>query len=230
MYAKLDIINHKGAGMMQLRAEQRILFIGDSITDSGRDYDNEYDLGQGFAHIAGSMILGKYPELNLQVLNRGVNGNRLSDLASRWQRDCLDLKPDSVTLLIGVNDIWHNRTAGRQLTESDLAEFNDTYRKLLSALRDRNPQVQLVLLQPFILPVSTDRLKWRHELKQINKLIEAIAIEFEADYTRLDDRFMHLTKVIPPQNLTGDDGIHPTRVGHGVIANMWLENAKVLKA
>lgn len=215
--------------MMQIKANQRILFIGDSITDCGRDYYNKYDLGQGFAHIAGSMILGKYPELNLQILNRGVNGNKLTDLAARWQTDCLDLKPDSVTLLIGVNDIWHNRTAGRQLAASDFTEFNNIYRNLLQTLREINPHVQLVLLQPFILPVPIDRLKWRGELRQLNKLIESIARDFEADYIRVDDHFMHLTKAIPPQKLTGGDGIHPTRVGHGVIANMWIENTKVVQ-
>ena len=209
---------------MQLKVKDRILFIGDSITDSGRDYQDEYDLGSGFSHLAGSLVLGKYPRLHLAIFNRGLNGDKLSDLSARWSKDCLALKPDIVTILIGVNDIWHNRTMGQLVDAAYLAEFDQTYRNLLIELKEENPKVQLVILQPFILPVSLDRLEWRQELKQMHRVIEAVAEDFQADSIKLDDHLMDLVNEMPNLKLTGSDGIHPTRVGHGVIANLWLEN------
>ena len=209
---------------MQLKVKDRILFIGDSITDSGRDYQNEYDLGSGFSHLAGSLVLGKYPRLDLAIFNRGLNGDKLSDLSARWSKDCLALKPDIVTILIGVNDIWHNRTMGQLVDAAYLAEFDQTYRKLLIELKEENPKVQLVILQPFILPVPLDRLEWRQELKQMHRVIETVAEDFQADYIKIDDHLMDLVNEMPTSKLTGSDGIHPTRVGHGVIANLWLEN------
>lgn len=215
---------------MQLKMKDRILFIGDSITDCGRNYQDEYDLGNGFSQLAGNLVLGKYPTLDLTVHNRGINGDKLSDLSARWSKDCLALRPDTVTVLIGVNDIWHNRSMDRLIDEAYLAEFDRTYRKLLIELKETNPKVQLIILQPFILPMSIDRLEWRQELQQMHRVIEAIAKDFQADYIEVDDYLMSLSKEIPPQKLTSNDGIHPTQIGHGVIANLWLENIESAQA
>lgn len=212
---------------MQLKAKDRILFIGDSITDCGRDYQNEYDLGNGFTHLAGSLMMGKYPHLDLAVYNRGLNGDKLSDMSARWSKDCLAVQPDSVTILIGVNDIWHKRSMGQVMDEASLDQFDQTYRGLLIELKKVNPTVQLVILQPFILPMPLAPLDWRQELKQMHAITEMIAQDFQADYIKVDEHLMHLVTEIPPQKIMGNDGIHPTRIGHGIIANLWIENLNV---
>lgn len=208
---------------MKLEQGQRILFIGDSITDAGRDYSNHYDLGNGYAHMAGSLLLGRYADLQLEVMNRGINGHKLHDLAERWQRDCLALKPDILSVMIGINDIWHHRSAGQPIDAAYLANFKKTYRQLLNQARQENPKLQIVLLQPFLLPLPQDHLEWEQELMPMTASIEAVAAEFGAEYIPLHEHFKQLVKVSPAEHFTIEDGVHPTRVGHGVIASKWLD-------
>lgn len=207
---------------VELKTGQRVVFIGDSITDAGRDYGNAYHLGDGYAHIAGSLLMGRYDQLQLEVYNRGVNGHKLKDLAARWQKDCLDLQPDILSIMIGINDIWHHRSVGQLLDATYLAEFQETYRRLLTEAREANPDLQVVLLQPFLLPLPEDYLEWEQELQAMSALIEDLSQEFLASYVRLHDEFKELVKDVPAKRFTIEDGVHPTRIGHGVIADRWL--------
>lgn len=213
---------------MKLAQGQRVLFIGDSITDAGRDYDNYYDLGNGYAHMAGSLILGRYADLQLEVLNRGINGHKLQDLAERWQKDCLALKPDILSVMIGINDIWHHRSAGQPIDAQYLATFKDTYRHLLKKARQENPKLHILLLQPFLLPLPADHTDWETELVPMTEIIEGIATEFNAQYIPLHEHFKQLVKVSPAEHFTIEDGVHPTRVGHGVIASQWLDQVEAV--
>lgn len=208
---------------MKLAQGQRVLFIGDSITDAGRDYDVYYDLGNGYVHMAGSLILGRYADLQLEVLNRGINGHKLQDLAERWQKDCLELKPDILSVMIGINDIWHHRSAGQPIDGAYLANFKETYSRLLTQARQENPDLQIVLLQPFLLPLPSDHLEWEQELQPMTEILEAVAVEFKAQYIPLHDHFKRLVQTSAAEHFTIEDGVHPTRVGHGVIADQWLE-------
>ena len=207
---------------VELKAGQRIVFIGDSITDAGRDYGDAYHLGEGYAHIAGSLLMGRYAELQLEVYNRGINGHKLKDLAARWQRDCLALQPDILSIMIGINDIWHHRSAGQPIDAAYLDEFKKTYCRILTEARAANPELQVVLLQPFLLPIPEDHLEWEQELQPMSALIEDLAQEFSASYIRLHDEFKELVKQVPAKHFTIEDGVHPTRIGQGVIADCWL--------
>ena len=116
-------IFHKGA---------RVLFQGDSITDGGRDRSGRYQdhaLGHGYPYLIAANICGHFPELDLTVFNRGISGNKVSDLAGRWQNDTITLKPDVLSILISVNDVWHNVAAKKEI---NFAEIEATYDKLLA--------------------------------------------------------------------------------------------------
>ena len=208
---------------MKLEQGQRILFIGDSITDAGRDYSVSEDLGGGYVHIAGSILLGRLANLQLEVFNRGINGHKLQDLANRWQADCLALKPDILSIMIGINDIWHHRSAGQPIDAAYLAVFKETYRELLKQARGQNPELQIILLQPFLLPIPSDHPEWEEELRAMTEVIEAVAEEFSATYLPLHAHFKQLVQVAPAERFTIPDGVHPTSSGHGVIASQWLE-------
>ncbi len=118
-----DIDSKKSREQIKIEPYNRILFIGDSITDSSRDYGNSDDLGKGYAQLIAAYLLNKYPAYDLKFYNRGINGNKVADLKERWEEDCLELNPDVVSILVGVNDVWHRMDALEEQTEATLAQF-----------------------------------------------------------------------------------------------------------
>src|SRR6187402_1739887 len=121
-----------------LKKDAVILFQGDSITDAGRKKDqsaanNPGALGNGYAFLAAAALLKQFPDKNLQIYNKGISGNKVYQLAERWENDCLQLKPDVLSILIGVNDFWHTLTGGYKGTIK-------TYQDDLIALLDRTKQ------------------------------------------------------------------------------------------
>ncbi|SEK60064.1 GDSL-type esterase/lipase family protein [Carnobacterium iners] len=93
---------------MKLNKNDTILFIGDSIADVGRIREDLKDLGKGYPLLTASYLLERYPELELTFLNRGISGDKVTDLTNRWKEDCLELQPDIISILVGINDVWHN--------------------------------------------------------------------------------------------------------------------------
>jgi acyl-CoA thioesterase-1 len=191
-----------------------ILFIGDSVTDCGRRDDTDRNLGNGYVRlISDAFEAGGTPAT---VVNRGINGNRVRDLAARWQKDCLDLAPTLVSVLIGINDTWR-RYDDNDPTEVE--EFEAQYRSLLTALPARD-EMALVLVEPFLLPVSATKEKWRDDLDPKIAVVRALAAEFGAVLVPAD---AHLTEFdVDPRELA-PDGVHPTPLGHQLLATLWLE-------
>lgn len=165
--------------------------------------------------------------MNLQVFNQGIGGDKLVDLANRWQTDCLDFEPDLVSIFIGINDVWHHRNSETPIDKDYIATFDQTYRRLLTELRQQNPEVQIVLMQPFVLPTLEDRLDWKEELDPMIAVINQITSDFDADLIPLSEHFNTLVETYDPNLFTVEDGVHPVGVGHGVIASQWLEKLDV---
>jgi len=204
---------------MFLKPGDRILFQGDSITDCNRNRELEDNLGRGYALMASGMLAALHPELAPTCLNRGISGNRTGDLLERWEDDCLALKPDVLSLLIGINDVW--RRYDRNLPTS-AEEFEHNYRVLLSRTREALPEVRLILLEPFVLPVPDDRRKWREDLDPKIAIARQLAAENDALYVPLDGIFAAAATRQPPA-YWAEDGVHPSPAGHGLIARSWLE-------
>jgi lysophospholipase L1-like esterase len=202
-----------------------ILFQGDSITDAGRNREenspnNPSALGTGYSMLAGAALLEKFSKLDLKIYNRGISGNKVYQLAERWDNDCLDLKPDVLSILIGVNDIWHKLTGNYNGTV-------DVYRKDLVALLERTkeklPDIQLVICEPFAVPgVAAVDDKWYPEFYSYQKTSREIADKFGAVFIPYQKVYDEAQKQSPGSYWT-PDGVHPSFAGAQLMALAWLE-------
>jgi lysophospholipase L1-like esterase len=202
---------------MRISSGATILFQGDSITQAGRTRWKNHGLGNGYVTMVAERFFAKHPEDSTKFLNRGISGNRIRDLRERWQKDCLNLKPDVVSILIGVNDtlgefFWGEPTSIESFEEDYLSILNLT-RKTLNA--------QIVLLEPFLLPLSKDQKVLRHDIDARIKVVRKLAKKFETVLVQLDLVFGEAAKVKGPE-FWSKDGVHPTPAGHALIAESWL--------
>jgi len=202
---------------MLLQREQRVVFQGDSVTDTGRDRDDFFDLGSGYPAIVSGMIGSLFPEMRIEFLNRGVGGDRVKDLKNRWKDDCLDLSPDWVSILIGINDCWRFYDSDDR-TEPALFESN--YRYLLQSAASKG--ASLIIMEPFYLPVYREMEMWTEDLGPKIQIIRRLAREFKAVYVPLDGIFAEAATKREP-SFWAEDGIHPTPEGHALIARHWLK-------
>jgi len=201
----------------------RILFQGDSITDGNRSRDTDWNhvLGHGYAYLLAAQLWYEYPATGFQFFNRGISGNQVPDLAARWQTDALALKPDLISILIGVNDTLNAVNGNR---EAMISSFEKTYRDLLKLTRQQLPSVELVICEPFILPVGRVKEKWSDFYREISGRQEAaknLAGEFNAIYLPLQQRFDEAAEKYPPSSYWLWDSVHPMPNGHEMIALNW---------
>ena len=204
---------------MSIRIEDDavVLFQGDSITDAGRTMGLGEDLGQGYVMMASALFSAICPEKRVRFVNRGISGNRVKDLRARWQEDCLDLTPTWVSIMIGVNDTWR-RFDSNDPTGPDA--FEADYRAILEQVRD-GLDAQLILIEPFLLPVPEDRLEWRADLDPKIDAVRRLAQEFSAILIPMDGVFQRACAHRSPA-FWAPDGVHPTPPGHAMIAKEWL--------
>lgn len=196
---------------------QTILFIGDSITDAFRIYENPCDLGHGYASIAAALASCHLAEYGLTFLNRGISGNRVTDLAERWDRDCLALKPDWVSILIGANDTWRRYDSDLPMTTE---EFEATYRTILE--RAKTAGIRIILCEPFLLQAGEQvQWHWREDMDPKIQAVRRLASEFAEAYVPFDGAFASACQRAEPAYWAAD-GVHPTSAGHGLMAREWL--------
>ena len=209
-----------------------ILFQGDSITDGARmkdcDWDLNHQMGHGYAYIVNSTLGAKYPEKNLKFINKGISGNRVADLYARWLEDTINIKPDILSILVGINDCEQLRFYGRG---SDAVRFEKVYRMLVEEVLANKPDTKIVLMEPFGLPVGDDRKDSFPEmydmLKGYQKATERVAEGYGAIFVPLQEKFFELSEKCSPDYWSWD-GIHPTVCGHGVIAEEWMKKCSGL--
>ncbi|HWL54955.1 MAG TPA: SGNH/GDSL hydrolase family protein [Chthoniobacteraceae bacterium] len=203
-----------------------LLFQGDSITDAGRNRDradaNQITaLGGGYAALAAAALLSQRPAGGLEVFNRGISGNRVTDLLARWRPDTIHLRPDTLSILIGVNDCWHQQKSDLG-TPQDL--FAQVYRLLLEYTRRELPEVRLVLCEPFALPCGGFQAEWMDDIKARAATTRQLAEEFGAAFVPFQGLFDALA-VEAPAEYWLYDGVHPTPGGHQRMAELWLKAA-----
>ncbi|MDV6029542.1 MAG: SGNH/GDSL hydrolase family protein [Phycisphaera sp. RhM] len=209
-----------------LSQDDVILFQGDSITDAGRNRKSpaaNEGLGGGYPHFIAESLHQDYPDLNLQIHNRGISGNKVPDLDRRWQQDCLEIQPKILSILIGVNDIWH-KLNGRYDGTSET--YRDGFAALLERTRNALPTTTFVICEPFVLmsgTVKENRDKWfpefairRKYANDVAKNAGAIWVPFQSMF---DDAVAEGTE---PKMLAGD-GVHPTPLGHQLMAKTWRQ-------
>lgn len=198
-----------------------ILFQGDSVTDCGRcksggaGYE-EGLMGPGYPGLIKSRLTCDRPDIEFNFLNRGISGNRIVDLYARWRVDGLNLAPDILSILIGVNDSWHeNYQNGVEVPRAE--RF---YRELLTWTREALPACRLVLLEPFTLPCGAGA-ELAADVAQRGAFTRRLAEEFGATFIPLQTLFNEACKRAKPEHWSAD-GVHPTPAGHQLIADAWV--------
>ncbi|MEA3461539.1 MAG: SGNH/GDSL hydrolase family protein [Bacteroidota bacterium] len=202
-----------------------VLFQGDSITDAGRNKrqelpNNAWSFGVGYANHIGSWLLEEMPEKNLTVYNRGISGNKVYQLADRWEKDCLELKPDVLSMLIGVNDYWHFRNGEYEGTPEI---YENDFRKLLTRTMEALPNLKLMICQPFILTgTSAVDESWVEPFSAYQAVAKKISDEFSATWVPFQEAFDQAIELADPTYWAAD-GVHPSMAGAQLMANTWLE-------
>lgn len=205
---------------------RKFVFQGDSITDGNRgreEWDLNHIMGHGYAcNIAGRLSVD-FPEKNYKFINRGVSGNKVTDLAERWQKDVLDLKPDVLSVLVGVND--SNAYLQDSSTGVSLRQYEDTYRNLLKQAKTEIPKLRFVLGEPFCLPFSSSepgRTEIQRDLAKRAAIVKKLALEFKAVFVPYQQVFDEALQSAPEKYWIWDH-IHPTVAGHELMARAWIK-------
>lgn len=199
-----------------------ILFQGDSITDTGRDRNQagaNAGLGTGYALFIMAQLHADQPRAGLQFYNRGVSGNRIVDLYARIKSDAINLKPNVLSVLIGVNDTWHEFGGQNGVA---VPKFERVYRDFLTEVRAALPQINFVLCEPFVLPCGVVTKDWILEMDQRRVVVKKLAGEFNAKFVPFQTMFDQAVKQAPPEYWAGD-GVHPSPAGHMLMARTWLK-------
>jgi lysophospholipase L1-like esterase len=196
------------------KAKQNIEFIGDSITDCGRREPAFSPLGDGYVRLIHDLLQAGYPELRLSILNKGISGNTVLDLKSRWRSDVLEINPDWLFIFIGVNDVWRYFEGDREEAVS-LPEFTNTYQQLIrGALTNTATNVRLV--SPYLAEKDLDNA-FRKKLSQYQTVIDDIGESFALPVIHLQPAF-DWAILSKPGGFWTVDRVHPTREGHMLIA------------
>lgn len=199
-----------------LKDNSLLLFQGDSITDTGRTgaADPSVSLGEGYP----AKIAAKLAERGIKVINRGISGNRTWDLIDRWDKDCIDIKPDYFSLLIGVNDTWRRYDSGMVTTAE---EYEANMRQLLDRVV-KETDAKIILLNIFLLDVTPDKAQMRPDLIEKQEVISRLIKEYDVTFVDIQALFDKMVAEGTSMEELSADGVHPTDFGHEVIAAEWL--------
>lgn len=207
---------------MHATPEDRLLFVGDSITDTGRDRADATSLGDGYVRVIADALSAGAPagQAPATVINKGLNGNRVYDLEARWTADVIDADPSVLTVLIGINDTWRRYDRG---LPSPVPEFEACLDRIL-ALTMAKCSPRLFVITPFLLAVTPEQDTWHEDLSPRIDAVLRTARTHGAEVVRADLALLraaetHGSAVLAP------DGVHPSALGHRIIAEAWLTAA-----
>ncbi|OWA33714.1 GDSL family lipase [Saccharibacillus sp. O16] len=208
---------------MKLGKNEKLLLIGDSVTDAGRAYPIGYGngLGNGYAAQVNALLQSTYPQLNTLVLNTGISGNTVRDLKRRWQTDVLDLKPDWLSIMIGINDVWRQfDTPAEMQPVITLDEYESTLRELLDAAQ---PNLKgLILLTPYYMSGQEDPM--RSMMDRYGAVIKRLAGDYGAELVDTQAAFDRMGHHMIQSSLSnGWDHVHPNQVGSMVLTRGLLQ-------
>jgi len=206
---------------IRLKANDTIVFTGDSITAADRHRQAYSPLGFGYVHFAGNLLLARNPALNLKIVNTGISGDTVIDLKDRWQRDCIAHRPNVLSILVGINDVW------QQTMEPDVAEgaaspaeFEITYEQLLAQAKERCG-CQLILMEPFLFcrdrknDVFRTLVPYLEAVRTLARKHGAVIVPLQRE---IDRRIVEI-----PSEKWSQDMVHPYLWAHAWIAQQWLD-------
>ena len=211
---------------------KRVLFIGDSITDTSRIYENPTDMGRGYPLLIKAYLGLDYPDM--EFINRGINGNRIVDLYARIKKDIINLKPDVLSVFIGINDVWHDIDWDNGV---ETEKFIKIYEMFLDEIFAALPEIKIMLIAPFVLEGKQtanresdgERFsKFRRGTDEKINAVKSIAKKYNLPLIDLQAEFDKRCENISPLHFSLD-GVHPTPEGHEVIKRAWIETFNGIK-
>ena len=224
--ASLPLASEAAAsGRHKISRGEVILFQGDSITDAGRSREKaavpnqQAGLGSGYAWLAAAALLMDRPKEELTIYNRGISGNKVYQLAERWEADCLQLKPTMLSILIGVNDLWH-KLGGKY--DGTVEIYEKDYHALLQRTRQALPKVKLVVCEPFVLRCGAVDEKWFPEFDNYRGAAKRVATAHRAVFVPFQAMFDQAIQFAPAEHWA-KDGVHPSSAGASLMAHEWLK-------
>jgi lysophospholipase L1-like esterase len=209
----------QAASTDKLKKGDVILFQGDSITDAGRKKDramaNDHDaLGKSYAAMIAGELLAEYPDLELQCYNRGISGNKVPDLAARWDTDAIALKPAILSIHIGVNDLWHTVAFGSKY-KGTIEDYETGYRELIKRSQKEIRGVRIIICEPF-------ELRDWPALDPYRVVAKKLADEMKLTFVPFHALFQQAAKTTD-KKFWASDGIHPSIPGHSLMRKAWRE-------
>lgn len=212
-----------------------IVFQGDSITDCGRNKEDITSTGVGYAHMVkgelGCECPGEY-----EFINKGISGNRIVDIYARIKMDIINLKPDYMSLLIGVNDVWHE--LGGKCNGVSAEKFEKIYDMLIEEILEVLPDIKILILEPFVLEAEATTAteaepeRWNYFRTQVPlraAVARRIAEKYGLPFVKLQDKMDEACKQMPASYWLRD-GVHPTPMGHWIIKNEWIKAFKEMQS
>ncbi|MVT11286.1 SGNH/GDSL hydrolase family protein [Chitinophaga tropicalis] len=221
-------VNETRVKKITLKKDAVVLFQGDSITDAGRkkdksDANDSGALGNGYAYLTAAALLKQFPDRNLKIYNKGISGNKVYQLAERWDAECLDIKPDVLSILIGVNDFWHTLTGNYKGT---IKTYRDDFTALLDRTKQKLPELQLIIGEPFAVKgIKAVDDKWYPAFNDYRAAAHEIATKYDAAFIPYQTVFDKAQQSAPGVYWTGD-GVHPSLAGASLMSSAWLETIK----
>lgn len=195
----------------------KLLFQGDSITDAGRNREDIHNLGDGYPKYAAKYLKEKYPDIEFEFIDLGCGGDQTKELVSRLEKDFIEIQPDIVSILIGINDVWHY-AEDRNWQPDEL--FEQRYRTILTAIKERT-NAKLMMMEPFLIPVE-DKLFFREDLYKKIEIERKLAREF-ADVYMPTDGLLNSAFIGDDPISFAEDGVHPTEKGADYIGKLYAE-------
>ena len=202
----------------------KLLFQGDSITDAGRDKRDFHDLGNGYPKYAAELLKESNHEINFDFINLGISGNRTGQLFDRLYPDAIALQPDVISILIGINDIWHRGAFSYVATTDEQIELN--YREILKNLKAKT-NAKIVMLAPYVLDAA-DKAPMKKELATVLPIVRKLADEFADAYIPLDELFEEAMATQPAPLYYSPDGVHPNENGARFIGECYARTVNKL--
>jgi len=214
----------KTPAKLTLKKGDTILFQGDSITDAGRDKKNQKKpndqstLGRGYPLYIGSDLLGSHPELDLQIYNRGISGHKVPQLQKRWKKDTIDLQPAVLSILIGVNDMWHKMNGKYDGT---VETYRTGYDALIKDTLKKLPNTTIVICEPFALKCGAVKDNWFPEMDERRAVAKEIAEKHNTYWVPFQTMFDEAIAAGTKPEHWARDGVHPSFSGHSLMAQTW---------
>ena len=202
----------------------KIVLFGDSITDMGRDRNSDlgaFSYGHGYSNAITSQLTKENP-LKYEIYNRGVSGDRSVDLYARIKRDVWNLYPNVLSILIGVNDVWHD--LGEKPNGVDIVRYEKVYRAIIEETKEKLPNVKIILCEPFVLKGAATEEKFDQfeKVKDYAKIVKKLAEEYGLFFLPLQEQLNEAAEKFGAEKFLYD-GVHPSLAGAGLIADAWLK-------